>query len=60
MTDCCFLDKIVPFLHSISLKKAADTIAVLSNKGAKIFLIKALKKQVEKIFFVLEINGIEV
>jgi hypothetical protein len=48
MTDCCFLDKIVPFLHSISLKKAADTIAVLSNKRAKIFLIKALKKQVEK------------
>ena len=46
MTDTSFLDKIAKGLIENYLDKLSNTIVVLPNKRAKIFLIEALKNQV--------------
>ena len=47
MTNTSFLDKIAKVLIDDYSGKLSNTIVVLPNKRAKIFLIEALKKQVE-------------
>jgi PD-(D/E)XK nuclease superfamily len=46
MTNTSFLDKIATVLIDNYSEKLSNTIVVLPNKRAKIFLIEALKKQV--------------
>jgi len=45
MTDTSFLDKIAQVLIENYSDKLSNTIVVLPNKRAKIFLIEALKKK---------------
>jgi len=59
MTNPSFLDKIAKVLIDNYSDKLPDTIIVLPNKRAKIFLIEALKKQVNKTIFSPEIVSIE-
>ena len=47
MTDTSFLDKLAQVLLVKYSEKLSNTIVVLPNKRAKIFLIEALKNQVE-------------
>ena len=46
MTNTSFLDKIAKVLIEDYSEKLSNTIVVLPNKRAKIFLVEALKKQV--------------
>jgi len=59
MTNISFLDKIAQVLLENYSDKLSDTIVVLPNKRAKIFLIEALKKQVSDNIFAPEIISIE-
>ena len=59
MTNTSFLDKIAQVLVENYSDKLSDTIVVLPNKRAKIFLIEALKKQVDVNILSPEIISIE-
>jgi hypothetical protein len=59
MTNTSFLDKIAEVLIGKYSKKLTNTIVVLPNKRAKIFLIEALKKQVSTNILSPEIISIE-
>jgi hypothetical protein len=59
MTNTSFLDKIAKVLNDSFSSKLSDTIVVLPNKRAKIFLVEALKNQVEINIFSPEIISIE-
>ena len=59
MTDISFLDKIAKVLIENYSAKLSNTIVVLPNKRAKIFLIEALKKQVSTNILSPEIISIE-
>ena len=59
MTDISFLDKIAKVLIENYSGKLSNTIVVLPNKRAKIFLIEALKKQVSTNILSPEIISIE-
>jgi len=54
-----FLDKLAHDLIQNQSGNLSDTIVVLPNKRAKIFLIEALKKQVDSNIFAPEITSIE-
>jgi hypothetical protein len=59
MTNTSFLDKIATVLVEDYSEKLSNTIVVLPNKRAKIFLIEALKKQVSNNILSPEIISIE-
>lgn len=59
MINTSFLDKIAQFLIENYSDKLSDTIVVLPNKRAKIFLIEALKRQVDGNILSPEIISIE-
>ncbi|RVT78296.1 PD-(D/E)XK nuclease family protein [Flavobacterium sufflavum] len=59
MINSTFLDKIAQILIEKYSAKLANTIVVLPNKRAKIFLIEALKKQVSNNILAPEIISIE-
>ena len=59
MTNTSFLDKIAKVLIDSFSSKLSDTIVVLPNKRAKIFLVEALKNQVETNTFSPDIISIE-
>ena len=59
MTNTSFLDKIATVLLSDYNNNLFNTIVVLPNKRAKIFLIEALKKQVDNNILSPEIISIE-
>ncbi|MEN9909280.1 MAG: hypothetical protein RLZZ540_2429, partial [Bacteroidota bacterium] len=59
MINSTFLDKIAQVLIEKYSAKLANTIVVLPNKRAKIFLIEALKKQVSNNILAPEIISIE-
>ena len=59
MTDTSFLDKIAKVLIEDYSQKLTNTIVVLPNKRAKIFLAEALKKQVSTNILSPEIINIE-
>lgn len=59
MTNVYFLDKLGYELLRDQSGNLSDTIVVLPNKRAKIFLIEALKKQVTSNIFAPEITSIE-
>ncbi|WP_291098526.1 MULTISPECIES: PD-(D/E)XK nuclease family protein [unclassified Flavobacterium] len=59
MTNTSFLDKIAQVLIENYSGKLSNTIVVLPNKRAKIFLIEALKKQVSTNILSPEIISIE-
>jgi len=59
MTNTSFLDKIATVLIDNYSEKLSNTIVVLPNKRAKIFLIEALKKQVSTNILSPEIISIE-
>lgn len=59
MTNNSFLDKIAEVIITGYQNIVTDTIIVLPNKRAKIFLIEALKKQADKNTFSPEIISIE-
>lgn len=59
MTNTSFLDKIAGILIENYSDKLSNTIVVLPNKRAKIFLIEALKKQVSTNILSPEIISIE-
>lgn len=59
MTNISFLDKIATVIITEYHNSITETIVVLPNKRAKIFLIEALKKQTEENMFSPEIISIE-
>lgn len=59
MTNTSFLDKIAQVLLENYSEALPNTIVVLPNKRAKIFLIEALKKQITNTIFAPEIISIE-
>ncbi len=59
MTNISFLDKIAQVLIENYSEKLSNTIVVLPNKRAKIFLIEALKNQVSINIFSPQIISIE-
>jgi hypothetical protein len=59
MTNTSFLDKIAQVLIENYSGKLSNTIVVLPNKRAKIFLVEALKKQVSTNILSPEIISIE-
>lgn len=59
MTNTSFLDKIAQVLIKNYSDKLSNTIVVLPNKRAKIFLVEALKKQIENNILSPEIISIE-
>ena len=59
MTNTSFLDKIAQVLLVEYSGRLSNTIVVLPNKRAKIFLIEALKNQVETNIFTPYIVSIE-
>jgi hypothetical protein len=59
MTNTSFLNKIAKVLIDDYSEKLSNTIVVLPNKRAKIFLIEALKKQVDTNILSPEIISIE-
>jgi hypothetical protein len=59
MTEILFLDKIAEVLIEQYAGKLSNTIVVLPNKRAKIFLIEALKKQVSTNIMSPEIISVE-
>ncbi len=59
MTNTSFLDKIAQVLIDNYSGKLSNTIVVLPNKRAKIFLVEALKRQVETNILSPEIISIE-
>src|SRR4029078_8363106 len=59
MINDTFLDKIATALIENHHDNLSDTIVVLPNKRAQIFLIEALKKQVANNIFAPEIISVE-
>lgn len=59
MTKTSFLDKIAQVLIENHGDTLSDTIVILPNKRAKIFLIEALKRQIDNTVFAPEIISIE-
>ena len=59
MTNTSFLDKIATVLIDNYSNKLSDTIVILPNKRAKVFLIEAIKKQVTNTVLSPEIISIE-
>ena len=59
MTNISFLDKIAAVLIENYSSKLSNTIVVLPNKRAKIFLVEALKKQVSTNILSPEIISVE-
>ena len=59
MTKTSFLDSIASVLINDYSDKLSDTIVVLPNKRAKVFLVEALKNQVSTNIFSPEIISIE-
>lgn len=59
MINTSFLDKIAQVLIEKHSDKLSDTVVVLPNKRAKVFLIEALKKQIKNNIFSPEIISIE-
>ncbi len=59
MISTSFLDKIAQVLIEKHSDKLSDTVVVLPNKRAKVFLIEALKKHIENNIFSPEIISIE-
>ena len=59
MIAISFLDKIAKVLIDNYLQNLSNTIVVLPNKRAKIFLVEALKKQVSTNILSPEIISIE-
>ncbi|WP_159689662.1 PD-(D/E)XK nuclease family protein [Flavobacterium sp. 9R] len=59
MTNATFLDQIATQLISNYSEDFSNTIVILPNKRAKIFLIEALKKQITRTVFCPEITSIE-
>ena len=59
MINGTFLDKIATVLIKDHLDNLSETIVVLPNKRAKIFLIEALKKQITNNIFAPEIISVE-
>jgi hypothetical protein len=59
MADTSFLDKIARVLIESYSDKLSDTIVVLPNKRAKIFLIEALKNQAQSNILSPQITSIE-
>ena len=59
MTNTSFLDKIATVLIDDYAKNLSNTIVVLPNKRAKVFLIEALKNQVDSNILSPEIISIE-
>jgi hypothetical protein len=59
MTNTSFLDKLAEVIIDNYSDKLANTIVVLPNKRAKIFLLEALKRQVSNTVFSPEIISIE-
>ena len=59
MTNVSFLDKIAKIIIGNYLSNIFDTVVVLPNKRAKIFLIDALKNQISENIIAPEIISIE-
>ena len=59
MTNTSFLDKIAAVLINNYSDKLSDTIVILPNKRAKVFLIEAIKNQVSQTVLSPEIISIE-
>ena len=59
MTNTSFLDKIAKVLIDNYSGKLSNTIVVLPNKRAKIFLVEAIKRQVDTNILCPEIISIE-
>jgi hypothetical protein len=59
MTNTSFLDKIANVIITEYKSVLAETVIVLPNKRAKIFLVEALKRQTEENIFSPEIISIE-
>jgi hypothetical protein len=59
MTNIPFLDKIATVILSDYHNQLSETVIVLPNKRAKIFLVEALKRQTEENIFSPEIISIE-
>ncbi len=59
MTTIPFLDKIAAYLLENLSKELSNTVIVLPNKRAKVFLIEALKKQIKTNILAPEIISIE-
>lgn len=59
MTNTSFLNKIAQLLLDNYSDKLFDTVVILPNKRAKVFLLEALKKQVEGNIFSPKIISIE-
>lgn len=59
MTKISFLDKIAKVLIEKHSDNLPNTIVILPNKRAKIFLIEALKKQINNTIFAPDIISIE-
>lgn len=59
MTEIYFLDKIAKVIIEDYLGKLAETTIVLPNKRAKIFLVEALKKQIQNTVISPKIISIE-
>ena len=59
MADISFLDKIAQLIIENYTEKLSDTVIILPNKRAKIFLIEALKKHAENNILAPEIINIE-
>jgi len=59
MTNTAFLDKIAQVLIEQHLESLPNTIVVLPNKRARIFLMEALRRQVNQTIFAPQIVSIE-
>ncbi len=59
MTNATFLQHLAQVILNDYSYKLSDTVIILPNRRAKVFLIEALKKQSEKTIFAPEIISIE-
>lgn len=59
MTNTTFLDKIAAVILKTEKENLSDLVVVLPNKRAKVFLVEALRNQVENTVFSPEIISIE-
>ncbi len=59
MVNNTFLDKLATTLLNDYKDKLSETVIVLPNRRAKVFLIEALKKQIDRNLFAPQITSIE-
>lgn len=59
MADTSFLDKLAQVLIDNHIQQFTDTVVVLPNKRAKVFLVEALRKKIENNVFSPKIISIE-